>query len=65
MPDDPQQCEHADPTLPGACGGPLERVRPMTAYGDEPDFLVLCQQCAQSYREFWNEMWDEYYTGRL
>lgn len=54
---------HAHAVPPGECGGPLEQVWPLTKYGDEPPFYIMCHQCAESYREFWTEMWEEYYRG--
>ena len=46
-------------------------VGAMTAYSQiegEPDRnhpTPYCPECAQEYEEHWQEMWDEYYSGRL
>lgn len=43
----------------------------MTAYhwdgtGENPNAdVVLCDPCWESYRAYWQEMWDNYYSGLL
>jgi len=27
--------------------------------------LALCRDCAEEHHEFWDDMWTEYYSGRL
>jgi hypothetical protein len=49
----------------GPCEGPIEAVRPMTSYGDEPEFIYACRQHAMEYVEFWTEQWREYYASVL
>lgn len=57
-----QRCEYNGH---GQCTGALERVRPMTAYGDEPDHYLLCRGHAEEYCDHWTEQWAEYYSGVL
>lgn len=54
-------CVFVDVSEP--CTGALERVQPMTFYGDEPEHFVACSSHAQHYREFWTEQWAEYHVG--
>ena len=42
------------------------RRQQRTAYVDEEsNFATLCPQCQELEDEFWDEMWSEYYAGRL
>jgi hypothetical protein len=57
-------CEH--------CGKQGARiVGAMTAFywdgtGENPNrSLLLCDECENEYCEYWQEMWNEYYSGRL
>lgn len=47
--------------------GRLEKPESMTVYvnekGNETKFQ--CKECAQDYREHWQERWDDYYKGLL
>jgi len=37
-----------------------------TAYAQyESNFEVCCLNCHNSHEEFWEEMWKEYYAGKL
>jgi hypothetical protein len=52
----------------GPCGRWDSRVRPcMTAYEDMSRNVAprLCDDCAEEYRDYWDEMWREYYGGLL
>ena len=46
-------------------------VKAMTAYpwdggGEDPNRdRVLCANCAREYREYWSDMWAEYYAPRF
>lgn len=40
--------------------------RMSTAYvNDEENFRILCPRCQKECDEHWEEMWHEYYSGRL
>lgn len=39
----------------GEIGSPEDPNKPM----------ALCRSCAKEYHEYWDEMWAEYYSGRL
>jgi hypothetical protein len=49
----------------------LEFESGRTAYewdgkGEDPNrCVVLCRECAKEHHEHWDEMWEEYYRGRL
>lgn len=60
------KCEH--------CQEEHESVQPrsaMTSYhwngtGDNPNAdVVLCDLCWGDYRDYWQERWDDYYSGCL
>lgn len=43
----------------------------MTAYhwegeGEDPNHpVLLCEDCAEEYHDYWNEMWADYYASRM
>jgi len=47
----------------------LHKVQPATRYywdgtGEDPNKVPdLCDDCRESYYDYWNEMWREYYSG--
>ena len=42
------------------------RNRQYTDYvDDELNFAVLCDECQKEADEYWQERWDEYYSGVL
>lgn len=42
------------------------KARQRTAYIDEElNWVTLCEPCHEENAEYWNEMWAEYYAGRL
>jgi len=44
----------------------LRKHRQPTAYvEDKLNWVRLCPKCAKYNNEYWQEMWDEYYRGRL
>ena len=55
------------------CGGEVKNRKAMTAYhwdkesgqpDPNPDFMA-CDNHYEDYRAFWQECWDEYYSGLL
>ena len=43
-----------------------EKRRQNTAYyNDEENFAILCPDCQKDADEYWQERWDEYYSGCL
>ncbi len=39
---------------------------PWDGTGEDPNAdLILCHRCAILHHEYWNDMWDEYNSGRL
>jgi len=62
-------------TFLAECQGPCQCLckvswRPAkTAYcwdgtGEDPNHpLLLCDECAAEYDEYWDSMWDDYYSG--
>lgn len=66
------------PKLKGPCEGfhgPCDQIGqqrgPRTAYhwngkGEDPNQSpILCDECADEYHDYWDEMWDDYYAGIL
>lgn len=52
-------CEHEDCLR-------NEEMRRLCYYDRNPNKdLLLCASCAEDYREFWNEQWNNYYRGLL
>jgi hypothetical protein len=49
----------------GECGATegVRLVQAMTVYPDTP--ILFCGSCAEDYRSYWQERWDEYYSGLL
>lgn len=50
------------------CGkvAPCRRYHRGTAYcEDDLNYDFGCEECENEDREFWKELWDEYYAGRL
>lgn len=49
----------------------VEEAPVMTAYhwdgeGENPNQPpYLCAQCTEQYMDYWNEMWDSYYSGLI
>jgi hypothetical protein len=42
------------------------RFRMRTFYVNEEDnYRILCPKCQEEAREYWNEMWQEYYSNVL
>lgn len=42
------------------------RRRQNTSYGeDEKNFGVYCARCQAEVDAYWNDMWNEYYSGRI
>jgi len=39
----------------------LELQHKMTCYEDEPAVHVFCHRCAETYRQYWDSMWSDYY----
>ena len=34
--------------------------------GDDPNHpVLLCEDCAKEYHDYWQEMWDDYNASRL
>lgn len=53
-----QQCEQESTTV--------ERRRQNTAYADEEsNWVTVCEKCFEKIQENWEEMWEDYYAGRL
>lgn len=48
------------------CGcGNATRNRQLTEYTDEEDnFCTLCPDCQKRADEYWNDMWDMYYSSQ-
>lgn len=43
-----------------------KKQRQNTAYqDDEKNYAVLCDRCQKEVTEHWQEMWDDYNSGRL
>lgn len=48
------------------CGGRGERYRQRTSYNDdERNWITLCPICREDNDAHWDEMWADYYGGRL
>ena len=42
------------------------RQRQNTAYvNDEQNWVVMCPECAAANEAYWDDMWRDYYAGRL
>ena len=42
------------------------RRRQSTQYHDEEsNYVTCCSDCFEEVEEYWAELWDEYYSGRL
>lgn len=57
------ECEES--ARPDGCGGKIVKVKPMTLYGDEPEFYLMCKEHRDDYVEHWNSMWEDYNSGRM
>jgi hypothetical protein len=59
----PKECEG----FQGRCenGGAIERPC-MTAYADNSQNVkpVLCEECWEAYREYWQDMWDDWRSSQ-
>lgn len=52
------KCEQEDPTT--------IRRRQNTAYvHEESNWITVCDTCFEDVEEYWKEMWEQYYGGRL
>ena len=41
-----------------------KKNRQRTAYvNDEENFIILCPKCQKKEDEYWDDMWNEYYSG--
>ena len=46
--------------------GTIERRRQNTMYeDDESNYVTCCAECFEEIEAYWQERWDEYYSGRL
>lgn len=56
-----QRCLHCRDKTPT-----VKKRRQMTSYVDDrSNWSRLCDDCQKDSDEYWTEMWDEYYRGRL
>ena len=56
-----RKCQGCKKTYPN-----VEKRRQLTAYvNDKLNFAVLCDECQKEANEYWQERWDEYYSGCL
>ena len=60
---EPVQCEG----FSGPCSSTeASKVRLNTQYSDDAsNWAVLCPVCEAEAREYWNEMWSDYYSDKL
>lgn len=57
------QCHGVDGPCPSLNA---RRQRQNTAYvDDEHNWIVMCPECAEANAEYWEDMWRDYYAGRL
>lgn len=52
----------------GECGIiPAKEIPCRTQYCNAEQNIspVLCEECAKEYNDYWDEMWNEYWSGRL
>jgi hypothetical protein len=50
------------------CGmRPAREISCRTQYANSESNVspVLCEDCAKAYNDYWDEMWNEYYSGCL
>lgn len=70
------KCEHERIDVDGktCCEGEVQVRGAMTAYHfegvlnspEDPNRdLTLCEACWEEYYDYWQERWDEYYSGQL